>query len=162
LTARSSAHRRRFARVARPTPGWHEHAPISNGGRGSIPTWGRVTLEEYAWQWLAERTNLRPRTRELYESELRLHILPALGPPELRHLTSGRVRSWHSEVFAVRPGRGAPDRSPHLWPEAAGRTLCAAPRRWRARPPTRPEHTTAAYWSTERRGPTPVDHLVEG
>ncbi len=69
------------------------------------PEAGRITLEEYAWRWLAERPNLRPRTSELYESELRLHILPVLGRVELRHLSSARVRSWHSELLAAeRPG----------------------------------------------------------
>ena len=69
------------------------------------PDAGRVTLDQYARQWLAERPKLRPRTQELYESELRLHILPFLGELELRHLTSARVRSWHSELLARgRPG----------------------------------------------------------
>lgn len=68
------------------------------------PDAGRISLEEYAWQWLAERHNLRPRTRELYESELRLHILPSLGQVELRHLTSARVRTWHSGLLAEWPG----------------------------------------------------------
>jgi len=68
------------------------------------PDAGRITLEEYAWRWLAERPKLRPRTRELYEGELRLHILPLLGEVELRHLTSSRVRTWHAELV----GRGRP------------------------------------------------------
>lgn len=61
------------------------------------PDAGRVTLAEYAWQWLKQRVNLRPRTRELYESELRLHILPALGTFELSSLTPALVRSWHAD-----------------------------------------------------------------
>ncbi len=47
------------------------------------PDAGRITLADYASQWLKERTSLRPRTRELYESELRLHIVPALGTFEI-------------------------------------------------------------------------------
>jgi hypothetical protein len=42
----------------------------------------QAPLAEYAWQWLEERPNLRPRTYELYQGELRLHILPALGSVE--------------------------------------------------------------------------------
>jgi integrase len=69
------------------------------------PLAGRVVLEEYAWRWLAERPSLRPRTRELYEGELRLHILPALGGVELCDLSTSRVRSWHAGLLnAGRPG----------------------------------------------------------
>ena len=51
----------------------------SDVDRGSWidPDAGKVTFGEYASRWLAERPQLRPRTRELYEGELRLHILPA-------------------------------------------------------------------------------------
>lgn len=69
------------------------------------PEAGRITLTEYAWRWLEERPGLRPRTRELYESELRLHILPALGQLELVNLTTSRVRTWHAQMLkAARPG----------------------------------------------------------
>lgn len=69
------------------------------------PFAGRVLLGEYAWRWLAEKPALRPRTRELYESELRLHILPLLGDVELAKLTTSRVRTWHAGLLnAERPG----------------------------------------------------------
>ena len=69
------------------------------------PLAGHVVLEEYAWRWLAERPSLRPRTRELYEGELRLHILPTLGDVELCDLSTSRVRSWHAGLLnAGRPG----------------------------------------------------------
>ena len=63
------------------------------------PDAGRITLREYAPQWLKQRVNLRPRTKELYESELRLHILPGLGTVELSSLTPARVRGWHAELL---------------------------------------------------------------
>lgn len=66
--------------------------PTWNGASGSTPS-GRITLADYAWRWLEERPGLRPRTRELYESELRLHILPTLGQLELLNLTTSRVRT---------------------------------------------------------------------
>lgn len=63
------------------------------------PGAGRITLAEYAWRWLEQRPDLRPRTRELYEGELRLHILPALGEVELSALSTARVRAWHAELI---------------------------------------------------------------
>lgn len=62
-------------------------AALTNQGKGAwvAPDKGRVTLNEYAPKWLATRLTsrgepLRPKTVELYESFLRLHILPTLGP----------------------------------------------------------------------------------
>ena len=43
-----------------------------------------VLLADYATRWLRERALLRPRTSELYECLLRLHILPTLGPVQER------------------------------------------------------------------------------
>ena len=46
----------------------------SDVDRGSWidPDAGKVTFEEYSSRWLAERPQLRPRTRELYEGELQI------------------------------------------------------------------------------------------
>ena len=69
------------------------------------PDAGKVTFEEYATRWLAERPQLRPRTRELYEGELRLHILPALGATELREITPSRIRTWRADMISAgKPG----------------------------------------------------------
>ncbi|MGH9091222.1 MAG: N-terminal phage integrase SAM-like domain-containing protein [Acidimicrobiales bacterium] len=66
---------------------------------------GKVSLEDYARRWLAERAAIRPRTRELYAGLLRLHILPVLGDVELGKISPARVRSWHSRLAgADRPG----------------------------------------------------------
>ena len=40
---------------------------------------GKITPRAYATRWLEQRPDLRPRTVELYEGELRLHILPWAG-----------------------------------------------------------------------------------
>ncbi len=70
------------------------------------PEAGKVTVRDYATRWLRERPNLRPRTVELYEGELRLHILPALGDLELAQLSSARVRTWHADMLTKgRPGK---------------------------------------------------------
>ncbi|MBA2283324.1 MAG: tyrosine-type recombinase/integrase [Acidimicrobiia bacterium] len=78
-------------------------------GAWVAPSRGRTTLAEYAPEWLDTRLTsrgevLRPKTRELYDSFLRLHILPALGDTALSRLSTSRVRSWHSRLLATGPG----------------------------------------------------------
>ena len=51
------------------------------------PHAGKVRLDEFSQQWLAQRVMLRPRTIELYRYLLRLHVLPELG---MSPLTSSR------------------------------------------------------------------------
>ena len=73
------------------------------------PEKGRVTLSDYSWKWLDTRLTmrgerLRPKTRELYEAFLRLHILPTLGEVPLGKLTTTTIRAWHSELLADGPG----------------------------------------------------------
>ncbi len=70
------------------------------------PAAASVTLRDYAWDWLGQHPGLRPRTRELYESELRLHILPVLGDVGLGDLTVARVRSWRAGLLHA--GRRGP------------------------------------------------------
>lgn len=62
------------------------------------PRAGLVSLEEYSRSWLRLRTDLRPRTRELYESILARHILPNLGRYELGALTPSVVRAWYASL----------------------------------------------------------------
>ncbi len=97
--------RRRDARAprtsrpsARPTRSSRRRASRSIGARGSIRSRGSITLRDYSSRWLAERVQLRPRTRELYEGLLRLHILPVLGDSLLVDLTPARVRAWHADA----------------------------------------------------------------
>jgi integrase len=46
-----------------------------------------------------ERPGLRPKTRQLYDGLLRLHVLPALGRFTLVELSPARVRSWRSSLL---------------------------------------------------------------
>ncbi|HUP68860.1 MAG TPA: hypothetical protein VM142_03485 [Acidimicrobiales bacterium] len=85
---------------------------VSDQSRGGwvAPDNGRVTLAEYAMKWLDTRLtsrgeHLRPKTRDLYESCLRLHILPPLGALPLGRLNTATVRSWHSSLLAKGCGR---------------------------------------------------------
>ena len=56
-------------------------------------------LLEYAGQWMEQRDNLRPRSRDQYELQLRLRILPRLGDVDLSDLTVARVRTWRAELI---------------------------------------------------------------
>jgi hypothetical protein len=75
------------------------------------------TLETYAAQWLETRA-LRPRTKEHYADQLRLRILPTLGPVPLSSLTPQRIRVWHA----------ASGRAPNSWavvdPRSERATAC--------------------------------------
>ncbi|MDP9101929.1 MAG: site-specific integrase [Actinomycetota bacterium] len=65
------------------------------------------TLSEYARTWLASR-QLRLRTRESYEDQLRLRILPQLGAFPLSKITPRHVRGWYGALvqLADAAGRG--------------------------------------------------------
>ncbi len=73
------------------------------------PQAGRIALDAYAWAWLRGHPRLAKRTREIYEAQLRLHILPvidpavpALGTVALTDLTPALVRQWYAALAAQR------------------------------------------------------------
>ncbi len=70
------------------------------------PARGRLLLGDYAKAWLGERPQLRPRTRELYEGLLRLHVLPGLAGVELARITPSVVRRWYAGM--LRTGQPGP------------------------------------------------------
>ena len=55
---------------------------------------GRVTLDEYAREWLSGRGDLRPTTRAKYDGLLNRHVLPTLGGTALSSLAPASVREW--------------------------------------------------------------------
>jgi integrase len=68
----------------------------------------KVTVREYADQWLASRTNaagepLRPSTRRVYAHYLEKHVYPTLGNLRLPQLTPEKVTSWYSSALVGRP-----------------------------------------------------------
>lgn len=84
---------------------------IADQGRGVWvrPDAGAALLEDYARQWLGSRLGrtgapLRPRVRELYEGELRLHILPSLGRVPVGRLRPAAVRTWYAGLVKDGPG----------------------------------------------------------
>lgn len=71
------------------------------------PRAGKVTLEEYANEWLARRPELAVRTVELYRYLLDRHIVPALGALSLAALAPSRIRGWHAELAQAHPSTAA-------------------------------------------------------
>lgn len=69
-------------------------------GRGQWvdPSASRTTVEAWSKLWLANRTDLKVRTRELYDWLLGKYILPQLGHVPLGKITPTLVRSWHAEI----------------------------------------------------------------
>jgi hypothetical protein len=67
------------------------------------PELGRISFARYADLWLAQRTDIRPRTREQYELLIRNKLKPAFGERELARITPVHVRSWHAEIAAQTP-----------------------------------------------------------
>ena len=65
------------------------------------PNNSKISLSRYAEKWLANHPALRPRTRENYDGNLRLHILPRLGAIEIGQLKPATVREWHSQLSAT-------------------------------------------------------------
>ena len=49
----------------------------------------------------SRRPQLRPRTRDLYRSLLRLHVLPTLGTSEMAAITPATVRSWRAGLISA-------------------------------------------------------------
>ena len=60
-------------------------------------------FEQYALRWLTQRTELRPRTVELYRSLLGRHLLPEFGELQLGKITPSAVRSWNAALVQRYP-----------------------------------------------------------
>jgi integrase len=70
-------------------------------GRWIDPDRAKVKLQVFAARWLRERTDLRPRTVELYGRLLDRQIGPHLGTLALSAVTTSTVRTWHAELSTV-------------------------------------------------------------
>lgn len=71
------------------------------------PRGGDETFGFYARRWLNERHDLRPSTRDDYESQLSVHLLPAFGSTSLNAISPAAIRSWFSDFARRSPGRAA-------------------------------------------------------
>ncbi|MEV0581308.1 tyrosine-type recombinase/integrase [Nonomuraea sp. NPDC050310] len=67
------------------------------------PDAGKIPFRDYAATWMTERT-LRPKTVQLYEGLLRLHINPTLGDKLLVDITARLIRQWHTQLTNDGPG----------------------------------------------------------
>ena len=62
------------------------------------PAKARVTVAEWSQVWLPTKAHLRPRTREKYESALRVWVLPRWGRVALADVTHADLVRWVSEI----------------------------------------------------------------
>ncbi|MGI8774476.1 MAG: tyrosine-type recombinase/integrase [Actinomycetota bacterium] len=71
--------------------------------KGDLPTSAsRTTFQNYAEVYLVQKLSLRRRTRDKYQAELALHLLPAFGPLPLARISRLDVQQW--VVNQVRTG----------------------------------------------------------
>lgn len=63
------------------------------------PDAGRVPFSQYARSWVSERPNLRPKTLQLYDGLVRLHLSPTFGALMLQDITEPRVRRWRKGLL---------------------------------------------------------------
>ena len=58
----------------------------------------RVTVAEWAGQWLDSKVDLKPTTHRCYDISLRVHILPTWGPVRLGDITHQGVAAWVTQL----------------------------------------------------------------
>lgn len=63
---------------------------------------GKITLQDYADQWLAAQT-FSETTYTLVEQRLRLHVHPVLGRKQLRQLTPSMIQGWLKGLSDLAP-----------------------------------------------------------
>nr|WP_220449727.1 N-terminal phage integrase SAM-like domain-containing protein [Nonomuraea longispora] len=63
-------------------------------GDWTDPQRAKVKLGDYADKWITERTNLRPRTVEIYRGLLKRYISPHLGGVPVGKLDTAAIREW--------------------------------------------------------------------
>ncbi|MFH9977815.1 tyrosine-type recombinase/integrase [Streptomyces sp. NPDC017179] len=67
------------------------------------PDAGKVSFGSYAAAWVNER-ELTTRTRQLYESLLRLHLEPTFGGVNVAEISAPFVRRWRADKLAAGTG----------------------------------------------------------
>jgi Phage integrase, N-terminal SAM-like domain len=67
------------------------------------PEFGRISFGQYATLWLAQRTDIRARTREYYGWLITNRLIPRFGSRELAQVTPVHVRSWYADLAQETP-----------------------------------------------------------
>ncbi|MFI9436731.1 MULTISPECIES: tyrosine-type recombinase/integrase [Streptosporangium] len=65
----------------------------------SNPDLGKVSFKEYGADWVDERPGLRPKTVQLYEGLLRLHLVPTFGNLAVSEIKATHVRKWRKTLL---------------------------------------------------------------
>ena len=78
----------------------------------SIGTWvdpdaGRITLGDFADQWLDGRSGLRSTTTAKYRGLLDRHIIPGIGSTPMGKVTPSQIRGWHASLHRRHPSTAA-------------------------------------------------------
>ncbi|WP_428340754.1 tyrosine-type recombinase/integrase [Mycobacterium sp.] len=83
-----------------------ERHKIDLGTWGAVERSDGITLRAYTDRWIGQR-QLRPRTRQHYESMLKRLIVPELGDAVMVTLTPATIRQWHTALGTDRPTQTA-------------------------------------------------------
>jgi len=67
---------------------------------------GRMTLQQFATEWLEGNVDLAPSSRRIYDSNFRLHIFPVLGGYKLGAITPEACDRWLVTMRRKRGRRG--------------------------------------------------------
>ena len=68
-------------------------------GRLLDPRAGKVPFAYFAKEWVEHRPGLRPTTIDLYDSQLRHHLLPEFGKYDINEITAAHVRRWYATLM---------------------------------------------------------------
>ena len=73
-----------------------DHLTAMDSGEWIDPRVRRISVAEFGERWLESTTHLRPKTREGYESLLRLYVSPEFGRWRISDVTRASIRSCPS------------------------------------------------------------------
>lgn len=76
-------------------------------GRWINPSSGRLLFGAYVDDWLTQRYDIRPRTRELYGSLIKRHLKPTFERVPLTDITTASIRRWHAAIAKDQPTTAA-------------------------------------------------------
>ncbi|GIH91181.1 tyrosine-type recombinase/integrase [Planobispora siamensis] len=68
------------------------------------PDLGKISFKEYGSDWVNERPGLRPKTVQLYEGLLRIHLVPTFGNQAVNEIKAAHVRKWRKKLLDAKVG----------------------------------------------------------